>query len=130
MLSPAELAAHERGRTLKRYVRAAAALNDIYDDTTLGDAAGVGRGAVAGWWKGTRMSTDTISELAGATGLSRDELIEFVHYGGPPPMLPDPAILPVQEGIQRAEERLAGEAPGTPPQPPERRPRGSGAGRG
>lgn len=126
VLSPGE----ERGQTLKRYVRAAAALNAIYDDTRLGKAAGVGRAAVRAWWTGARMSTDTIRELAEATGLSRDELTEFVHYAGPPPSLPDPAILPVRAGIQKAEARLADEGPGTPSPQPARRPRGSGAGHG
>lgn len=130
MLSPIEAAAHDRGQALKRYVRAAAALNDIYGDTAIGAAAGVGRGAVAGWWTGSQMKPDHIRLLADATGLSRDELTAFVHYGGPLPTLPVPGLSPVLEGAREAQALLDDEAPGTPSSQPERRPRGTEAGRG
>jgi transcriptional regulator with XRE-family HTH domain len=88
MLSQAEAAAAQRGQLLKRYVRAAAAMQGIYDDVTLGEAVGVQRGAVLGWWRGSRPSPMTLRDLADATGLAVDELAAFVYYDGVPPRLP------------------------------------------
>lgn len=91
MLSPADAADVSRGQTFKRYVRAAAALHDLYEDTDIAKAVRVGRGAVGHWWLGAKPEPETIRRLAQATGLSVDELNRFIHYGGPPPRLPDPA---------------------------------------
>jgi len=131
VLSPAEAAALGRGQTLKRYVRAAAALSGLYDDTAIGDALKVNRGAVAGWWTGARPQPDTLRRLARLTGLSFDELTEYVYFEGPPPALPatDPATLPVLEGARRGRLRRAGQAPDTPAPRPAPRPRGSRAAR-
>ena len=104
MLSPVEAAALDRGQILKRYVRAAAALQGLYDD---------------------------IRRLAEVTELSFDELTRFVYLGGPPPRLPEasgPAGL--REGVRRAEERPDDEAPDTPAPSPGQRPRGGAAGHG
>jgi hypothetical protein len=135
VLSHAEAEAHYRGELLKRTLRAAAALRGLYNDEELTAAAEVQRGAARGWWRGARMKPETIRAVADATGLSFDELMAFVHLDGPLPTLPeasqpDPALLPVLEGIRRDLERQADEVPdGLFPQP-ERRPRGSGAERG
>lgn len=133
VLSPVEAAAIERGQTLKRYVRAAAAMNDLYDDASLGDAVSVSRGTVAGWWRGAKPSGDTIFRLARATGLSPDELTRYVYSDGPPPGLPlagSPVVTSVQEGLLRDQERQEREGPDTlgPSQTP--RTHDSGAGRG
>ena len=130
MLSPAEAEALDRGRLLKRYVRAAAALRELYDDTALADALEVNRGAIRAWWVGAQMKPDTLTRLAEVTGLSTDALTRFVYFGGQPPTLPDPALSPVLEGVRRGRAHLADEAPRTHPQPPVRRPRGTGAERG
>lgn len=103
MLSPMEAAAATRGLALKRYVRAAAALQGIYDDATLADAASVKRGTVAGWWRGAQPSPETLRHLAGATGLSLDELAGFIYYDGPAPHLPDPEELEARERAEAAE---------------------------
>ncbi len=133
MLSPIEAAALARGQALKRYVRAAAALNDLYDDVALAEKVGVQRGAVSGWWSGARPSPDTLGRLAMATGLSTDELTRFVYYDGPPPALPvhpdSPAMSGVREGLRRDESHPEDEAPPPTSGSPERRPHGSGAGR-
>ena len=104
MLSPMEAAALERGQQFKRYVRAAAALSDVYDDVHLAELTGVQRGAVFGWWRGSRPSPETLHRIADATHLSVDELGRFTYYGGPPPHLPDPA------GERREGEALGAEA--------------------
>lgn len=130
VLSPQAQIAHDRGRVLKQYLRAAAALNDLYDDTALGEAVGMTRAAVKGWWTGAQMKPDTLGDVARITRLSVDQLMSFVYRGGPPPTLPDPANLPVLEGIRQARELLADEAPGTPSSLPEQRHRGTEAGRG
>ncbi len=70
MLSPIEAQNLARGQTLKRYVRAAAALNDLYDDTALGKAARVGRNAVRAWWRGAQMAPATLRRVARVTGLA------------------------------------------------------------
>lgn len=94
-----------RGQLLKRYVRAAAALSGFFDDASLAQAVGIGRGAVAGWWTGSQPSPPTIFRLAAVTGLSSDELTRFVYDGGPPPSLPEPGSpvdSSVREGLRRA----------------------------
>lgn len=126
VLSPVE----ERGLELKRYVRAAAALNELYEDTDIAEAVGVSRGAIAGWWRGAQPSGETIFKIAEITGLSPDELTRFVYSDGEPPTMPDPAHLPVLEGARRAAARQGRTEPGTPPQPPRRQPRDTGAKRG
>jgi hypothetical protein len=129
VLSPAEAAALDRGRTLKRYVRAAAALKDLYDDTAIGEAVAVNRGAVKGWWMGAQMKPDTIRRLAQATDLSFDELTRFVYLAGPPPMLPQPSgPAGLREGARRAEARPDDEAPDRPARSRRRPPRDGGAG--
>lgn len=131
MLSPAEAAAELRGQILKRYVRAAAALSDLFDDTSLGDAVGVGRGAVSGWWQGAKPNGETLFRLAAVTGLSAEELTRFVYFDGPPPALPapdSPAASSVQEGLRRDQSRQQPEDPDTPSRSPMRRPRGTEAG--
>jgi len=131
VLSPVEAAARDRGITVKRYVRAAAALRDLFDDTAIAEVVGVNRGAVAGWWKGAQMTPDTIRNLAEATGLSVDELTRFIYYAGPPPRLPEASGLAgLREGVRRAEEPPSAEAPDTPVRSPERPPLGDGVGRG
>ena len=115
VLSPAEAQALVRGRLLKRYVRAAAALRELYDDTALAEEMRVSRGAVGEWWVGSQMKPDTIKRLASATGLSFDELTAFLYLDGPPPNLPDPALLPVLEGVRRGRARLADAVPDTQP---------------
>src|SRR4051812_46529325 len=83
VLSPIEAAARARGQILKRYVRAAAALNDLFDDASLAAEIGIGRGAIAGWWRGAQPSGEAIFRLANVTGLSPDELTRFVYSDGP-----------------------------------------------
>lgn len=97
VLSPAEAARELRGQVFKRYVRAAAAMHGLYDDTAIGDAVGRSRIAVGKWWQGARPEPDTLVALARATGLSADELLAFVYNDGPPPTMPrqtpDPQVL-------------------------------------
>lgn len=107
MLSPTEMLRMERGSELKRFVRAAAALHELYDDTAIAEAVGRTRIAVGQWWQGARPEPETLRQLAEATGLSLDELSSFVYYDGPPPRL-EPltggAESGVQEGIRRDRE--------------------------
>lgn len=98
MLSAAEAAAFSRGQEFKRIVRAAAALSDLYDDSALAAAVHASRNTVAGWWRGARPEPARIEDIATATGLSRDELVDFIHYDGPPPHLPAQ-----DEAAERAE---------------------------
>lgn len=130
MLSTPETTALERGQTLKRVVRAAAALHGLFDDSAIADAVGMRRGAVAGWWEGAHMRPETIAELSAVTGLSFSELTSFVYLGGPPPQLPASGPSGLQEGVRRAREHLAGEDPDMPAQLPGRRPHDDVAGRG
>ena len=131
--TPAEVERMARGQDLKRYVRSAAALRGMYDDTALGKAVGRTRIAVGRWWQGAQPETPTLIALARATGLSADELIQFVYNDGPPPTLVAPgsaADLAVREGIRRDQEHRRPEGPGAPPPSPTRQPRGTGAGYG
>ena len=81
-------AALERGRVLLRYVRAAAALQDINDLKDIGRRARVSPQAMREWaTKGARPSPDTLDRIADAVALSRDELHAYVYRGGPPPRL-------------------------------------------
>ena len=130
MLSPVEAAALDRGQALKRYVRAGAALNDLYDDTALADAVGVQRGAVRGWWTGAQMQPDTIRRVAKVTGLSPDELTRFVYFDGPPPTLtpPEGPPPPILGEVSDAERQAAAEklGSGSPPRTPGSGRRGGG----
>lgn len=131
MLSAQELAALVRGQVLKRVIRAAAALNDLFDDVALARAVRVGRGAVNGWWKGAKPNGATIVDLARATGLSADELYRFLYADGPAPTLPapgSPVESSVREGLRLDQQRPLPGGPDRPGRSPRPRPRGSGAG--
>lgn len=129
VLSPVEAARRERGRALKRYIRAAAARRDLYDDTALGEAIGLSRGAVGAWWDGAQMKPDSIQRLAEVIGVSFEELTRFVYLNGRPPELPLPSgPAGLQEGVRRGEERPDVEVPDMPARSPGRRPPGAGAG--
>jgi transcriptional regulator with XRE-family HTH domain len=129
VLSAADAASLVRGRDLKRCVRAAAAFNGLYDDKAIAEAVGVGRGAVAGWWKGAQAEPEKLQRLADVTGLSFAELTEYVYLSGPLPQLPSgPAGL--LEGVRRAQESPADEAPDTPVRSPGPPPPGGGEERG
>lgn len=130
VLSPQEAAAFDRGQTLKRVVRAAAALNDIYDDVALGSAVRRNRAAVGNWWRGARPELDVLLRLADVTGLSSDELTRFVYSDGPPPALPEPgspAVSSVEEGVRLGRERQQRSTPSRPERLPRQRPRGTEA---
>ena len=133
VLSPIEATALARGQILKRVVRAAAAMNDLFDDASIGQEVGVGRGAVGHWWNGSKPAGETIFRLAHVTGLSPDELTRFAYSDGPPPTLPDPAspvVASVQEGLRQDQSDPQHADPDTPAPSPERPLRGTGAGRG
>lgn len=131
MLSPGEAAALAKGEALKRVVRAAAALKEIYDDTKLGEALNKNRGAVGAWWTGVQMKPDTLRRLAEVTDLSFEELTRFVYLDGPPPTLPAPSgPSGLREGIRRAEEHPDDEGPGRRAQSPGQPPPDDGAGLG
>ena len=104
MLSPADAAAFVRGRDLKRCVRAAAALQGLYDDTSLSEATGVNRGAVAAWWDGAQMKPGTLQRIADVTGLAFDELTRYVYLAGPLPRLPT-AVDPDRVAAVQAQAR-------------------------
>jgi transcriptional regulator with XRE-family HTH domain len=110
MLS-AELTALDRGQTFKRHVRAAAAMQELYDDVSIADAVGVSRAAVAAWWRGAQPSPATIRRIADATGLPVDDLMAFVHYDGPPPVLPFPLEDEAEAATDRTNETLRGPRP-------------------
>lgn len=131
MLSPPEQARLDRGQALKRYVRAAAALRELYDDKAIAQAVGRSRNTVASWWQGAQPEPETLRRLAAVIGLDPAELVAFVYYDGPPPLIVEPASpveSGVREGIRRDQERQQpGDlpAPGPSPAPP---PRGTRAG--
>lgn len=121
-----------RGQDLKRYVRSAAALQGLYDDTALGRAVGRTRIAVGKWWQGVQPEPSAISAIARATGLSEVELIQFVYSGGPPPSLAYPGSALASgaaEGIRRDQERQRTEDPRGRAASPARPPHETGAGR-
>lgn len=123
MLSPNEAAAVAQGQDFKRYIRAAAAMQGIYEDVELGRAVGVHRRTVAGWWLGAKPSPDTLRAIASTTGLAVDELLAFTYYDGPPPHLPDP-VEDEAQGRAEAAERSRHAPPGdaesaAPPAPHE-----------
>ena len=131
VLSPAEVdaAARDRGRTLKRIVRASFALLGIYADSAIADELGVQRGALAGWWTGAQIKPDNIATLAEVTGLSYAELTEFVYRGGPPPHLPELVEVGRQaadEGHRRASTHRSPPSPDTPARRPSPRAPASG----
>lgn len=97
MLSPTEVAARDRGQELRRVMRAAGAMNGLYDDLSIADAAGVHRNTVAGWWKGATPEPSSLQRLSEATGLALEDLAAFVYYGGPAPRLEWPRAEPRQE---------------------------------
>lgn len=105
VLSPAEDAALVRGQDLKRRVRAAFADRGVYDDTAIGDAVGVGRGAVLAWWRGSRPLPGVLQRIADATGLSLDELTRYVYFGGPLPQLPGQSDLSTVIDATRLAQR-------------------------
>lgn len=124
VLSPVERAAWDRGQALKTVVRAAAALNALYNDVELADAAGIGRGAVGAWWHGSKPLPEHVFAVAEVTGLSADELSRYLHADGPLPQLPLTAIVSdeARAEVAEAEQDLARRPP--PPQSPD--PFGSG----
>jgi hypothetical protein len=102
--TPEEEARMLRGQEFKRYVRAAAALHDLFNDADLARAVHMSRMSVEAWWMGAQPSNQTIGKLALTTGLSRTELTNFVHHAGPPPMIVwpgSPTEEAVREGIQQ-----------------------------
>lgn len=120
-----------RGQELKRYVRAAASLRDLFNDADLAREVGVSRMSVEAWWTGSQPKNPTIGKIAEATGLSISELTGFVYHGGPPPLLVWPGS-PLEaggrEGIRRDQDRQPGGAPAELPLSPGRRPRDRRAG--
>lgn len=93
-----------RGHELKRYVRAAAALHELYNDADLGREVGVSRMTVLGWWSGAVPEPGTITRIAEATGLDYRELDDYLNRGGPPPRLVEPdsrAAEAIREGATR-----------------------------
>jgi len=132
VLTPAEAAALVRGQVFKRVIRAAGALRDLFDDASIAEAVGVGRGAVGDWWTGARPGAETIYRLASATGLSPEELTRFVYFDGPPPALPEPespVTSGVQEGLRRDQSRQQPEGHDTPSRSPGLRLRDTAGGR-
>lgn len=129
VLTPGELDRRRRGQELKRVVRSAGAMHDLYDDSAIAEATGRTRNAVAGWWLGARPDPDSLRAIADVTGLDFGDLIAFVYGDGQPP-------IPAGDGLEsgfREGTRLDQERPqlASPPAPePSARPprRGSGAG--
>lgn len=96
-----------KAREFKRYVIAAAALRGIYTLDELADQVGVTPASMRNWWAGALPKAETLDRIAKATGLPRSELVEWVHYDGPPPTFPTPETAAVAEDprdtrIQRA----------------------------
>ena len=98
MLSPNEAAAFERGQLFKRHIRAAAALNELYDDSAIADAVGRRRAAVGNWWVGAKPDPEALLRLADVTGFALAELTRFVYRGR---SAADPAGRGVSRGGQR-----------------------------
>lgn len=118
MLSPQQ----QRGDTFRRVVAGAAALRGIYTNDGLAEAAGVSRGTVTGWWGGALPKAETVPGIVRATGLDRQELIDWVYYEGPLPHLPQPVDEEAQDRAESAERshraRPADGASEEPPAPP------------
>lgn len=134
MLSQSERVAFDRGQDLKRYVRAAAALRGVFDDVTLGDRVGRTRNTIGKWWAGAKPEPDALHRIAQETDLSADELIRFVYFDGPPPVLPDATPLPqltLQRDVEVRDELEAGPTatPDPQPTPATRKPRRQPTGR-
>jgi transcriptional regulator with XRE-family HTH domain len=120
MLSAAEFGTAYRGDQFKRYIKAAFALRGLYEDTAIAGAVRMTRGAVSGWWHGARPDHEAIGEIAKATGLPRGELYDFIHHGGPPPMLPlSERLTPEDEEVR--DRLLALDASPKPPRPEDAR---------
>lgn len=127
MLSAAEV----RGREFKRLGRAAAALSDLYDDTDIARELEVSRMTVGGWWNGALPKPSLLQRFAEATGMDADELVRWLHMGGPrptwPPLQQDAATSGLREGVRRDRDRRQREVPGAPAPSPARRSPDSGA---
>jgi hypothetical protein len=89
VLSPADLdtAKSRRGDEQKRYLRAVAALRGIYFDTELAPALKVSERTLYGWWDGATPGPASIEKISKLSGLPRQELIDWLHYDGPPPAI-------------------------------------------
>lgn len=117
MLSAQEAAALDRGQTFKRFMRAVAALNGIYDDKTLGEAVGRNRAAVGNWWTGARPDAEVLFKIEETTGVSAAELVRFLYDDGPPPAMPDPYLVE-QNRLEREAAALDADNPGRKPSAP------------
>lgn len=126
VISPAEI----RGHDLKRYVRAAAALRGLYDDKAIARRVQRSPNTVAGWWRGARPDPESLAAIADVTGLSSEELVQYVYFDGPAPVIqPGAAGSAFQEGIRRDQERQPPGAPREHARSPGQRTPGSGEGR-
>lgn len=105
-----------RGMEFKRLVRAAAALQALFDDSAIAKAIKRSRNTVSSWWTGATPEPTTLRRLAEATGLDPDELFAYVYRDGPPPKI---ATLPAAVLSEADEAELrAGERTSSRPQPP------------
>ena len=113
-----------RGMEFKRVVRAAAALQSLYDDSAIAAAVKRSRNTVASWWAGATPEPPTLLKLAEATGLDPEELFAYVYRDGPPPKLVEPGS-PLDQAVSEAARRdRERQRPGDPEQPePSPRPR-------
>ena len=93
-----------RGMEFKRVVRAAAALQALYDDSAIAAAVKRSRNMVASWWAGATPEPPTLRRLAEATGLDPDELFAYVYRDGPPPKLVEPGS-PLEQAVREAMRR-------------------------
>lgn len=117
-----------RGMEFKRVVRAAAALQSLYDDSAIAAAIKRSRNTVASWWAGATPEPLTLRRLADATGLDPDELFAYVYRDGPPPKLVEPGSPldeAVREAARRDRERQRSEDPERPDPSPRQRPHGT-----
>ncbi len=93
-----------RGMEFKRVVRAAAALQSLYDDSAIAAAVKRSRNTVASWWAGATPEPPTLRRLAEATGLDPEELFAYVYRDGPPPRLVEPGS-PLDQAVLEARRR-------------------------
>ena len=134
MLSPTEQAALSRGQDLRRVMRAAAAMDGVYDDLAIADAVGAHRNTVSAWWKGATPEPATLRRFAERFGMSVEELAAFVYYDGPPPALgwptsageqlpPEPPTPEEREAARRYQDEANGRTggSGSRPRSPSRR---------